>query len=276
MANAGTLANQQKPAVFHAQPKRALARLAEYWDLLAVLLLTVASLPLAWLAPRALIIIRRPGTFDDHWVLDTAFKASRGIWYLRDALFVYGPLSHWLLAAPSRLVGLSMGSIYTSYGTLVLWCSFMFACLTLRLLLPEQPAWKRFLLLLLLAVFWAPWDGHTAFGIFLFAVFLRGWYSVRELRLKPVLFGGTSALLCAVAFLYSADTGDVSSEVWFYPWNDADLGPHFDADAGRGRRLPRPAVARLRLLLSPLDWVSQTPDTIAVESADAVKFNMGH
>jgi len=207
MANAGTLANQQKPAVFHAEPKRSLARLAGYWDFLAVLLLMVVSLPLAWLAPQALVVIRHPGTFDDHWVLDTAFKASRGIWYLRDAVFLYGPLGHWLLAAPSRLAGLSMGSIYTSYGTLVLWCSFLFAYLTLRLLLPEQPAWKRFLLLLLLAVFWAPWDGRTAFGIFLFAVFLRGWYSVRERRLKPGLFGGASALLCAVAFLYSADTG---------------------------------------------------------------------
>jgi hypothetical protein len=69
---------------------------------------------------------------------------------------------------------------------------------------------------------------------------------------------------------------NVSSEVWFYPWNDADLARYFDADEGRWRSTPRPAIARLRLLLSPLDWVSQTPDTITVESADAVKFNMGH
>ena len=179
-----------------------------------MLLLMAASLPLAWIAPSALVVIRHPGTFDDHWVLDTVFKASRGIWYLRDAVFLYGPLGHWLLAAPARWAGLSLGSIYTSYNTLMLWCSFIFGYLILRLLLPEQPGWKRFLLLLLLQVFWAPWDGRTACAIFLFACFLRGWYAVGAGRLKPVWFGGLAALLCAFGFLYSADTGVYGIAAW--------------------------------------------------------------
>jgi len=94
--------------------------------------------------------------------------------------------------------------------------TFLFGYGTLRLLLPEQSACKRFLLLLLLAVFWAPWDGRTAFAIFLFALFLRGWYAVREGRLKPLVFAGGSALLTAVAFLYSADTGVYGIAAWVF------------------------------------------------------------
>jgi len=81
--------------------------------------------------------------------------------------------------------------------------------------LPEQPAWKRFVLLLVLEIFWAPWDGRTACAIFLFALFLRGWYRVREERLSPVLFACGSAVLIAIAFLYSADTGVYGIAAWF-------------------------------------------------------------
>ncbi len=90
---------------------------------------------------------------------------------------------------------------------LPLWWNFPSGYLSLRLLLPEQPAWKRFLLLLLLCIFWAPWDGRTGFSILLFALFLRGWYAVGQRALRQVLLGCVAALLCATAFLYSADTG---------------------------------------------------------------------
>src|SRR5271167_1393246 len=196
----------EKPDVF-ANQSSAWQRLRRHWDFLAVLLLMVASLPVTWLSPRALIVVAHAGMFDDHWVLDTPFKISRGLWFGRDVAFPYGPLFQWLMSAPSRWMGLSMAAIYTSYRTPLLWCTFLFGYLTLRLLLPEQPPWKRFLLLLLLCVFWAPWDGRTAFDILLFALFLRGWYAVRQQKLSPLLFGCGAALLCAAAFLYSADTG---------------------------------------------------------------------
>src|SRR5271166_2950413 len=206
MENLDALVSNRSSSAPMAVSKRPPARLAQYWDFLAVLLLVGASIPLAWLSPRTLAIVQYPGAFDDHWVIDAVFKASRGIWFGWDVAFLYGPLGHWLFSAP-RWMGLSMGSIYTSYRTLLLWCSLLFGYATLRLLIPEQPAWKRFLLLILLSVFWAPWDGRTAFGIFLFALFLRGWYAVREGRLRPMVFGWSAALLTAVAFLYSADTG---------------------------------------------------------------------
>src|SRR5208283_3891481 len=106
-----------------------------------------------------------------------------------------------------RWIGLSMGTAFATRSTLPLWCTFVFAYLTLNLLLPEQPAWKRFVLLLLLCVFWVPWEGRAALSILLFALFLRGWYALRQQALKPVLLGCGAAFLCAVAFLYSADTG---------------------------------------------------------------------
>jgi len=206
MENLDALVSSGSSPAPMAVSKRPTARLARYWDFLAVLLLVGASIPLAWVSPRTLVVVQYPGTFDDHWVIDAVFKASRGTWFGWDVAFLYGPLGHWLFSAP-RWAGLSLGSIYTSYNTLLLWCSFLFGYATLRLLIPEQPAWKHFLLLILLAVFWAPWDGRTAFGIFLFALFLRGWYAVREGRLKPMVFGFGAELLTAVAFLYSADTG---------------------------------------------------------------------
>jgi len=206
MQNLDELVSEPSSPAPQAASTRPIARLARYWDFLAVLLLVGLSIPLAWVSPRTLMVVQHPGTFDDHWVIDAVFKASRGIWFGRDVAFLYGPLAHWLFSAP-RWVGLSMGSVYTSYNTMLLWCSFLFGYLALWLLIPEQPAWKRFLLLLVLAIFWAPWDGRTVFGIFLFALFLRGWYAVLEKRLKPVLLGCGAALLVAAAFLYSADTG---------------------------------------------------------------------
>src|SRR5580704_9250195 len=158
----------------------------KYWDFLAVALLVLISLPVTWLSPKTVLVISRPGMFDDHWDIDSVFRAAHGSWFGRDVAFVYGPVFQWLFSAPARWAGLSFTAIYGSYNTLLLWCTFLFGYFALRLLLPEQPNWKRFLLLLLLCVFWAPWDGRTAFAIFLFALFLRGWYSVPQGRVKPL------------------------------------------------------------------------------------------
>ncbi len=201
-----SLLDQNSPAGISTSRSR-LRFVKKYWDFLAVILLVVVSLPVIWLSPKSVLVISRPGVFDDNWVLDTVFRAAHGSWFGRDVSFVYGPIFEWLFSAPSRWNGLSLTAVYGSYNTLLLWCTFLFAYFALRLLLPEQANWKRFVLLLLLSVFWAPWDGRTAFAVFLFALFLRGWYAVGEARLNSVLLGSGSAFLCAVAFLYSADTG---------------------------------------------------------------------
>ena len=188
--------------------------MARSWDFLAVVLLMVASLPLAWVAPHSLIPITHPGAFDDHWVLDAVYKVTHGIYFGRDVAFLYGPLAHWLMAAPPRMAGFSLAHIYTSYRTLLLWCALLFTFFAVRLTLPEQPAWKRFVLVLLLGIFWTSWDGRTALGILLFIGFVRGWYAVRDGRWRPLPFALSSAFLTAAAFWYSADTGVYSLAAW--------------------------------------------------------------
>ena len=194
--------------------KNSLGWLAQNWDILAVLLLLLASLPLAWISPQTRVLITQPGMFDDHWVLDAAYKVTHGIYFARNVTFLYGPLAHWLMAAPPRLAGLSLGSIYSSYRIMLLWCAVAFTWLALRLLLSEQPAWKRFLLTLLMGIFWTSWDGRTALGLLMFAAFLRGWYAVRESRVRPLPFACASALLIAIGFWYSADTGTYGVAAW--------------------------------------------------------------
>ena len=201
------MASGQTSPASQAVSRRSFSWIARHWDLLAVLLLVLATFPVESLSPRMLFFSGSPNLIDDSWLLDTSFKASRGLWFGRDVVFTYGPLFQWLSSAPSRWMGLSMGAVFATRTTLPLWCTFLFGYLTLKLLLPEQPAWKRAVLLLLLCVFWAPWDGRTALAVFLFAVFARGWYVIREQALRPMLFGCAAAFLCAVAFLYSADTG---------------------------------------------------------------------
>ncbi|HVP00754.1 MAG TPA: hypothetical protein VMT15_21950 [Bryobacteraceae bacterium] len=64
------------------------------------------------------------------------------------------------------------------------------------------------------------------------------------------------------------------AEVWLYPWSASDLIRYFDAEDSHWRPNPRPAITLLRLIATPLDWVSQTPDAITLESADAVRLAM--
>ena len=67
---------------------------------------------------------------------------------------------------------------------------------------------------------------------------------------------------------------NVVTEIWFYPWSPPDLVHYFDADESHWRPNPRSAITRLRLIATPLDWVSQTPDAITLEAADAVWLTM--
>jgi len=203
------VSGQSSPAQ-QSVSQRSLSRPARHWDLLVVLLLMLASMPAAWLSPRALVVVRDTSLIDDNWHLDEVFKLSHGIWIGRDVAFTHGPIFQWLSSVAARSMGVSMGAIYATWFTVPVWCAFAFVYLTLRLLLPEQPAWKRALLLLLLLVFWEP-SLRNAFPVFLFAIFLRGWYAVIERRAKAYAVGITAALLCVIAFLTASDTGVYST-----------------------------------------------------------------
>jgi hypothetical protein len=66
---------------------------------------------------------------------------------------------------------------------------------------------------------------------------------------------------------------NVATDVWIYPWEPSGLANYFNADEDQWRLSARPAVTHLRLLASPLDWVSVQPESISIESADAVRLD---
>ena len=193
-------------AALHATSSRRGLWLCGRWDLLGLLVLLLAALPPELLLPKTLTLIANPGYMDDDWRLDEAFKASQGIWLGRDLAFTRGPLFQWCSSLPARHMGLSTGSVYATWRTLPTCLVIVEIWLTLWLLLPEPPGWKRGVLLLLLCVFWSP-SLRMSTVICLFALFLRGGYAVAEVRMQAELAGVSASILCAAAFLLSTDTG---------------------------------------------------------------------
>ncbi len=213
MAEVDELANRRRPAAPRNASPQPSSWIGRHWDLLVLLLLVLASMPAVWLSPRALVVVRDTSLIDDNWHLDEVFKLSSGIWIGRDVAFTHGPIFQWLSSVPARSMGVSMGAVYATWFTVPVWCAFLFVYLTLRLLLPEQSAWKRALLLLLILVFWEP-SLRNAFPVLLFAIFLRGWYAVIAGRAKEYAVGILAALLCIIAFLIASDTGVYSAAAW--------------------------------------------------------------
>ena len=183
------------------------------WDCVAVLLLVLASFPTVWLSHRTVTLVPNLGLIDDHWHLDSPFKALRGIWIGRDVAFTHGAIFQWLSSIPARTMPLSFGGMYATWNTVPVWCAFVFAYCALRLLLPEQPPWKRFVLLLLICSFWEA-SLRTTLPVLFFAVFLRGWYAVSEGRVRVAFAAIAGALLCSIAFLVAGDTGIYVGAAW--------------------------------------------------------------
>ena len=176
-----------------------------------MLLLVVASMPVALLSPRTLTVLRTPN-IDESWFIDSSYKAVHGIWLGKRVLSTYGPVLQVLCGAPVLLTGYSLGKADATWTTVPMWAAFLLCALTLQLLLPEQPAWKRFVLLIFLMIFWAspgwaPPEVRPFVSVFLFALFFRGWLAVRQQQMGPVVFAAGSAVLCTGAFLVAADVG---------------------------------------------------------------------
>ena len=178
--------------------------LQRHWDVLAALLLMLGSFPTVWLSHRTVTLVPNLGLIDDNWHLDIPFKALRGIWIGRDVAFTHGPIFQWLSSIPARSMPLSFGGVYATWNTIPLWCAIVFAWLAIRLLLPEQAPWKRFVLVLLMSSFWEL-SLRTALPVLLFAVFLRGWYAVKDDRLGAALC--RSGWCCALCYRISGRGG---------------------------------------------------------------------
>lgn len=93
-------------AELQATSSRRRARVFVRWDIVGLLVLLLGALPPELLLPKTLTLISNPGYMDDDWHLDSAFKASQGIWLGRDLAFTRGPLFQWLSSFP-RVTGAS-------------------------------------------------------------------------------------------------------------------------------------------------------------------------
>src|SRR5712691_8629091 len=209
--------SQRLPHAPHSglQPPR--SWLSRHCDLLVLLLFVLVSINPVWFSPGALSVDYDAGLADNSWHLDEVFKFTRGIWIGRDVAFTHGPIFQWLSSLPARFMGVSIGAARATWVTVPVWCALVFVYLTLRLLLAEQPAWKRALLLLLVIVFWLEyweWSLQIAFPILLFAIFVSGWYAVTEGRAKSYMLGIAAALLCVIGFLIAFDAGLYSVAAW--------------------------------------------------------------
>lgn len=175
------------------------------WLLLALLL--AVSIPPVLVRHHALTTVPTLNLIDGSWLLDTSYKASTGLWFGRDVAFTYGPLYQWLSSAPSRWIGLSVGSVFATWYTLPFLLIILATFATARLLMPDAAPWRRTLFVLLAVVFWSPPDVRISVVLLAFAIFLR-------LTQKPVAANGAillpavgSAGICVATFLLSADTG---------------------------------------------------------------------
>jgi hypothetical protein len=61
-----------------------------------------------------------------------------------------------------------------------------------------------------------------------------------------------------------------ATDVWIYPWNDSRMDSYFGDDPSTWGCDDHPAVVGLKLLVNPFDWVSVLPNSITVESIEAI------
>src|SRR5208337_2393876 len=105
------LASSQHSPAPQSASSQSRSWLTKHWDLLALLLLVLATMPAVLLSPRMLVVVRDTSLIDDNWHLDAASKASRGIWIGRDVAFTHGPIFQWFSSLPARSTGFTMGAL---------------------------------------------------------------------------------------------------------------------------------------------------------------------
>ena len=173
--------------------------------MLAFLLLSI--IPPILIRHETLFISPTLNLLDGSWALDTCYKAATGVWVGRDVAFTYGPLYQWLSSAPSRLLGISTGTILATSSLLPLLVVVIATFASARLLLPEVSAWRRALFTALAVVFWSPPEVRVSVCLLAFLIFVRIVDAVAEGTWAPMPLAIGAAIICLAGFLLSADTG---------------------------------------------------------------------
>src|SRR5271166_3250828 len=186
---------------------RAAVRAARASEWLVLLYLLLATLPPILVHTKSLTVVPWLNLVDGSWILDSNHKAAHGIWLGRDVAFTYGPVYQWLSSAPSRWIGVSLGSIFATWQTLPSLLIVLSGFLLARLLLPGAAAWGQALFLLLFVVYWSPPDLRASYCLFAFVIFVRLVGAVVQRGGNVVLRGALAAFVCLLGFLVSVDTG---------------------------------------------------------------------
>jgi hypothetical protein len=97
------------------------------------------------------------------------------------------------------------------------------------------------------------------------------WWKLRKPALLMLEVEHADGIYDSKAFLVEPN---VSSEVWFYPGDEAELARYFNGDAKQWRPDVRSPVEGLRVLVMPFDWVSIQPQSVELEAADVISFDM--
>jgi len=187
--------------------RRTATLVAQSMDWLVLVFFLAASVPPVLIRHESLTIIRELDLLDGSWTLDAVYKAASGVWFGRDVAFTYGPLYQWLSSVPSRWIGISTGSISATSYTLPLFIIILSTFFSARLLFPEGSAWRRALLVTLAVVFWSPTEVRVSVCILGFLIFVRFAHTVAKGSSERTLLATGAAIMCATAFLLSADTG---------------------------------------------------------------------
>jgi hypothetical protein len=65
------------------------------------------------------------------------------------------------------------------------------------------------------------------------------------------------------------------SDLWIYPWDDAQLGSYFDREEKLWRMgQPRSPVTAVQITFERIDWVSVIPSSINIQSLEAVSLRL--
>jgi hypothetical protein len=64
------------------------------------------------------------------------------------------------------------------------------------------------------------------------------------------------------------------NDVWVYAWDDSDLRRYFFENESQWRIGSRVALTNINLLVTPFDWISVEPTTVAIEGISAVQVDI--
>ena len=95
------------------------------------------------------------------------------------------------------------------------------------------------------------------------------WHFFKPWRLAVLVYlaNGTSI------WTYAVLPPNRVAEVWVSPW-EPTLGNYFSPDYRDWHARIHPPISRIRIAVSPMDWISPKPSSISVRSVDAVKLSL--